>query len=58
MNAPDTQNASLLFSNVRRRSGSQVIGAISLLIASYLAVATVLVDTYQRPEAATVSERV
>ena len=58
MNSPDTQNASLLFSNVRRRSGHQIIGAISLLIASYLAVATVLFDTYQRPEGTTVSARV
>jgi hypothetical protein len=58
MNAPDTENASLLFSNVRRRSGHQILGAISLLIASYLTVAAVLVDTYQRPEAAIVSARV
>jgi hypothetical protein len=58
MNTTDTQNASLLFSNVRRRSGAQVVGAISLLIASWLVVATVLVDTYQRPEGSTYSARV
>jgi hypothetical protein len=53
MSATDTKNVSL-FTSVRRSRGHEVAVAGALLIAAYLGVASVLIDTYQRPDIATV----
>jgi hypothetical protein len=57
MSATDTKNASL-FNNVRRSRGHGVAVAGALLIAGYLGVASVLVDTYERPPLNVVMARV
>jgi hypothetical protein len=57
MNAPDTQNASLLFSNVRRSRGHD-IATLVVVIASWVGVAAVTFQTYQNPETSTVAARV
>jgi hypothetical protein len=57
MSATDTKNANL-FNNVRRSRGHGVAVAGALLIAAYLGVASVLVDTYERPPLNVVMARV
>ena len=57
MNAA-TQNAAPLFNTVRRSRGREWAVAGGLLIAAYLGVATVLIDNYQRPDAAVAAARV
>jgi hypothetical protein len=52
MNATDSKNP--LFSSVRKNRGGEVAVAGALLIAAYLGVATVLIDNYQRPDAAVI----
>lgn len=54
MNAADTKTASSLFTNVRRSRGREVLVAGAVLIAAYLGVASVLIDSYERPDAAVV----
>jgi hypothetical protein len=54
VNAADTQNAQPLFSSVRRNRGREVAVAGALLIAAYLGVASVLIENYQRPDAAVI----
>jgi hypothetical protein len=58
MDTPDTKNASLLFSTIRRRRSHEVLVAGALIFASYFAVATVLIDNYQRPDVAAATARV
>jgi hypothetical protein len=52
MNATDTKNS--LFSSVRKSRGGEVAVVGALLLAGYLGVASVLIDNYQRPDAATI----
>jgi hypothetical protein len=54
MSATDTKNATSLFNTVRRSRGHEVAVAGALLFAAYLGVASVLIDTYQRPDLAVV----
>jgi hypothetical protein len=54
MNAADTKNASPLFTSVRRNRGREVLVAGAVLIAAYLGVASVLIENYERPDAAVV----
>ncbi len=57
MDATDPKNQPL-FNNVRRTRGHEVLIAGALLFATYLGVATVLIDNYQRPDVAVASARV
>jgi hypothetical protein len=50
MNAADTKNAAALFSSTRKSRGGQVAVAGAMFIAAYLGVASVLIDSYQRPD--------
>jgi hypothetical protein len=52
MDAADTKNASPLFTAVRRNRGREVLLAGAVLIAAYLGVASVLIENYERPDAA------
>jgi hypothetical protein len=54
MNAADTKNASPLFTSIRKNRGREVLIAGAVLIAAYLGVASVLIDSYQRPDATVV----
>ncbi len=56
MNTSDSKNAPL-FNNVRRTRGHEMLIAGALLFATYLGVATVLIDNYQRPDVAVAMER-
>ncbi len=57
MDTTDPKNQPL-FNNVRRTRGHEVLIAGALLFATYLGVATVLIDNYQRPDVAVASARV
>jgi hypothetical protein len=58
MSATDTKNATSLFNTIRRSRGHAVAVAFpvvgAVLFAAYLGVASVLIDTYQRPDLAVV----
>ena len=56
MKAADSKNAPL-FNNVRRTRGHEALIAGALLFATYLGVATVLIENYQRPDIAVAMER-
>jgi hypothetical protein len=59
MSAIDTKNAAAVFNNAARRSrGHGVAVAGALLIAGYLGAASLLINSYERPDVSIVMARV
>jgi len=51
MSATDTKNAAAIFNNAARRSRGQGVAVVgALLIAGYLGAASLLVNSYERPD--------
>ncbi|HXX32387.1 MAG TPA: hypothetical protein VEJ89_16920 [Myxococcaceae bacterium] len=57
MDAVDTKNASLLFSNVRRPRGHEKV-ILALFVAATLGISAVTINTYQNPVVDEVASRV